>query len=189
LGVPSSNPGAPTKSLDAVLFGNAAATTAAPGGLLNGVTPLAASAATGIAGAAADLGALAGALGAAGYNAADMVVVTSPGRAVQLRALVESTDALTVGSAAVPATEVIAVAPSGIATGYLGVPQVETSKESTIVFDDAAPPPIGTPGSPPVVGAPTRSLLQQDLIGIKLRARAAWTAAPGAVALIQNPAW
>jgi hypothetical protein len=30
-------------------------------------------------------------------------------------------------------------------------------------------------------------LLQQDLIGIKLRACAAWTAAPGAVALIQNP--
>ena len=73
------------QSLDAALFSNAAATPSAPAGLLNGVVPIASAAKTGAEGVADDLGALAGAIGAAGINPDSAVFITTPTLAVKIR--------------------------------------------------------------------------------------------------------
>ena len=56
-------------------------------------------------------------------------------------------------------------------------------------FEDTTPLPIGTPGSPTTVAAPTRSAFQQDLVVIRVRARCAWAALPGAVQVINSVGW
>jgi len=47
-------------------------------------------------------------------------------------------------------------------------PRFDVSMEATLVFDDTAPAQLGTVGTPNVVGAPARSLWQQDTIGIRM---------------------
>jgi hypothetical protein len=54
-------------------------------------------------------------------------------------------------------------------------------------FDDTAPADIVDVGGTPA--APAKSLYQTDLIGIRVKANAAWCAAPGAVAVVENVAW
>jgi hypothetical protein len=86
-------------------------------------------------------------------------------------------------SLGLPSKTVVAVAPAGIASGYQGPPIIETGREALLHFDDSAPADIvDTVGT---VAAPSRSLFQTDLIGIRIKANAAWCAAPGSV----NVAW
>ena len=93
-------------------------------------------------------------------------------------------------SPVIPAGTVIAVAPEAIGSGYGGTPEVEVSKTPAAHFDDTSPQPIGTPGSPNVVAAPTRSLWQQDMLGIKLRMRCAWASLQrGAVQFMTATKW
>jgi hypothetical protein len=88
-------------------------------------------------------------------------------------------------SAYLPDGTLIGIVPAGLASGYQGQVDLETSLAATIVTDDSATPPqIGTPGTPPVVGAPTLSAFQAYLIVVKVRARMAWAVQPGAVALV-----
>jgi HK97 family phage major capsid protein len=75
------------QSLDAALFSNAAATSAAPAGILHGLTPIASAAKTGVEGVADDLALLTGAIGAAGINPDDAVFVTTPALATKIRVL------------------------------------------------------------------------------------------------------
>jgi hypothetical protein len=92
-------------------------------------------------------------------------------------------------SAYVPAGTVIAITPKGLAAGYAGIAEIETSTAATVVMDDTNPAPIGTPGTPPVVGAPALSAFQSGLIVIKVRGRCAWCVQPGAVAVVTGAAW
>ena len=85
---------------------------------------------------------------------------------------------------------VIAVVPEAIGSGYAGVPEVETSKQGTIHFEDTAPQRIGAVGSPNVVAAPTRSFFQQDMLGVKLGVKCAWASLqPGAVQFMTGILW
>jgi hypothetical protein len=58
------------------------------------------------------------------------------------------------------------------------------------VHFDSAPAAIGTPGSPAVVAAPTRSAWQTDVQMLKVRTKCAWaTVHPGAVQVVNSVTW
>jgi hypothetical protein len=173
-----------------VVFDNIAGAGTRPSGLLNGVTPIAATAGGGVNAMAGDLAALAGALTDAGVDAENMVVVTNPRQAVKLRLLAGPAFAyLVLGTSAVASGTVVGIAPAGVASGFDGAPRIEASTESTVNFD-SAPAQIGTVGSPNVVAAPTRSAWQTDTQSLKVRTKCAWaTVHPGAVAQITAATW
>src|SRR5215471_5728338 len=69
-------------------------------------------------------------------------------------------------------------------------PRFDVSQEATIVFDDTAPAQLGTVGTPNVVGAPARSLWQQDTIGIRMLLDINWgLRRSGIVAWTQAMTW
>lgn len=178
------------QSMDALLFSNAAATDAAPAGLLDGITAIPSAGTSGAEGIASDLALLGQSLADSGISADDMIIVTSAALAIKLRCLVsEKFSNEVLSSAAIPAGEVIAIAAGGLVTGYDGGVSIETSEEPTLVFEDAAPTDIGIPGAPNVVAAPTRSIWQTDSLAVKVRGRCAWAVHPGAVAWITGAAW
>jgi hypothetical protein len=53
-------------------------------------------------------------------------------------------------------------------------------------YEDTTPLQLATGG---VMASPTRNLLQQDLIALKLRARVAWAVLPGAIASVTGANW
>ena len=77
-------------------------------------------------------------------------------------------------SPALAANDLIAIACNGLASAVDAVPEVEASRVSTLHMEDATPLPIGTPGSPNTIAAPTRSLWQTDTVGLKIRFNADW---------------
>jgi hypothetical protein len=137
-----------------------------------------------------DLGALAGALSDAGVDTENMVIVTNPRQAVKLRLLAGPAFTYPVlGTSAVAVGTVVGIAPAGVASGFDGAPQIEASKESVIHYD-SAPAQIGTPGTPAVVAAPTRSAWQTDTKSLKVRTKCAWSVVhPGAVAQVTGATW
>ena len=179
---------AATKGLDAVVFGNAAADSKQPGGLRYGVTPLAASAGSGMEAAATDIGKAVAAIASAGIDGTDAVVVAPPDLAVKLALLAGPRFTNTViGSVTLPAGTVMVVAPVAIASGYAGTPEIATSIDVAIHYEDTAPLPIVDGAG--TVAVPVRSAFQEDLLVVKVRLRAAWAALPGAVQVLQNVNW
>jgi hypothetical protein len=124
---------AAAKSLDLYAFDANPAAATRPAGLLNGVTPLtAASIGTGggaMTAASWDIANMAGAMGDAMVNPANMVLICNPRQAYSL-AMSRGMQTLPVKvlmSPSVPAKTVIGVAPEAIATAYGGDPEVEVS--------------------------------------------------------------
>jgi hypothetical protein len=76
---------------------------------------------------------------------------------------------------------VAAFAPGALAAAYQDTPQVETSEQAVLHFEDSDPQPI--------LVSPTRSAFQQNLIAIKVRSRLAWGIEHGAVQLVENVSW
>ena len=176
------------EAIDAVLFGSAAETEEAPAGLLNGVVPIASSAATGAEGVADDMGLLAESVANAGINPDNMVIVTTPALAVKLKVLSSpkfTNDVLS--SAAIPDGTVIGIVPAGLAVGYSDAIQVQSSEDASIHYEDTSPQPIVSGAG--VAAAPTLSAFQQNLLVLKVRARAAWTIQPGAIAVVTGADW
>jgi hypothetical protein len=177
-------------SLDNVLFSTNAATTAAPAGLLHGVTPLSSSA-TGymLSNIAGDVGALAKAIADAGFNTDSMVLITNPQMAAEMRTQVGphfEYDILS--SVAIPDKEIIGLVPHGLWTGYGGDDiRIEASKETTLHFEDTTP--LAIVDGSGVIASPTRNAFQQDLIALKLRARCASAVLPGAIATVTLTNW
>jgi hypothetical protein len=182
---------ASTQSLDAIAFGTAAADSAQPAGLLNGLSPLTASADSGLLAMSADLGAMAGAMAAAGVDPEGMILVAAPQQAVALKLLAgPKFDSQVFGSTGLADGTVAAFAQGAVAAAFDGAPQVETSIEPCVYFEDSTPQAISTPGSPNTVAAPTRSAYQQDMTVIRVRAKATWAViAPGGAQVIQNVKW
>jgi hypothetical protein len=180
------------RSLDAVVFDANAADTTRPAGLLHNVTPI-----TGTASGAptadliaGDIGKLAQAFSDANINSENMVLVTSTSAfwKYQLTRGFAELPAPCIPSMSVPVGTVIAIAIEGVGSAYSGMPEIEIVKQPAVHFESATPQQIGT--SPNIVAAPTRSLWQQDLLGIKLRQRAAWAVLqPGSVQVITNANW
>jgi hypothetical protein len=181
---------AASKGLDAVVFGTAAADAKQPAGFRYGVTPLTASTGTGLEAAAADVAKAVGAMATAGIDGTDGVIIAPPELAVKLILLasVRFTNQV-LGSLALPSGIVMVVAPAGIASGYARMPEIGTSKDVAIHYEDTSPQPISTPDSPNTVAAPIRSAFQSDVIVVRVRLKAAWAALPGAVQVLTGVNW
>jgi hypothetical protein len=179
------------QAMDAALFSANAATAIAPAGILFGVPPItSAGGAGGPAGVAEDLGLLADRISQSGIAVDNLTIITSANLGTKLRVLAgpHFNDRI-LTSAYIPAGMVVGVIPEGLAVGYAGIAEIETSTAATVVMDDTAPPALGTPGSPPVVGAPSLSSFQSGLILIKVRGRCAWCVQSGSVAVITGASW
>jgi hypothetical protein len=182
---------ATAKSVDTAVFSADAADSTKPAGLLYNVTPLAA-ASTGsdTEKMATDIAALAAAIADADIAADDMVIVANTAQAAKLRLLSSPNFTNTIiGTNAIADGTLIAIAPAGVAVGYSGSPEIEASRDALIHFEDGTALPIGSVGSPNTVAAPTRSAFQTNAIVLKVRARCAWAALPGAVQVIAPVGW
>jgi hypothetical protein len=175
------------RAIDATAFGTAAADTTKPAGLLNGVTPLTAAVA-GVDAMADDLGALTGAIGAAGIDASNAVFVCGPREATILKTKAGvQFDFPILVTLGLPAKTIACFAPAGVASGYQDAPTIEVSKEAVLHMEAVAPLPlVDTTG---ILGIPQRSMFQTDVVAIKVRANAAWAVVPGAAQLVSAINW
>jgi hypothetical protein len=175
-------------ALDVVLFGNTAATAAAPAGIRNGINALAASGNADAFGAFfEDMATLLNAVGAVGGNG-PFFIVSSIGRAASasgrygsLKA--EGTDAMIipVASSAVGA-DIVVIAPQALAAAISPTPDMETASTGTLLMDSA---PTGTFGQ----AGPERSLFQSDSIALKMRWPVSWVLRNSAGVAWLTPAW
>jgi hypothetical protein len=180
------------QSQDAALFSaNPAVAGTSPAGILNGLTPLTSVGTSGGAAAVADdLGLLAGTISHHGIGIDDLIFITTAAIATKIRTLAGPFfQDVVLSSAAIPDGQIIAIVPQGLATGYSGEVQVETSIAAPLHFESATPLPIGTVGSPNVVAAPVHSAFQEYLIMVKIRGRMAWAVRPNAVCYMTGVAW
>jgi len=173
---------ATAKSVDAALFSANAATSSSPPGLLHGVTPIVPITGGGLSAMIQDIAALAAAIGAAGINPDNMVIITTPNLATKLRLQVGPKFNNTIlSSSAIPAGQVIAAVPEGIAVAYSGTVQIDSSRNAIIHEEDTAP--AAVPASP------TRSAFQTDVIILRVRAQCSWAAQSGAISVINGATW
>ena len=173
-------------ALDAALLDDVAGDDVRPAGLRHGITDTTASASTDPGEAMiVDLSGLAATVSVIG---GPIMFVTAPERAaaISLRAQRELPFPV-LGSPAVAADDVIAIATQGIASATDAVPEISSSRMATVHMDDA-PLPIADAAS--TIAAPTRSLWQSDTIGIKLRFGASWALRdPRALAWLSTTKW
>jgi hypothetical protein len=179
------------QSLDATMFSSAAAVVGtSPPGFLHGIAAIPSAGVTGPAGCAADLAALAQAIGSAGISPDDMVIIATPSLATKVRFFGgPHYDDKVFSSSYLSNGQLIGVIPSAVASGYAGVVDLETSLGALVHLEDTTPAPIGTPGSPNVVAAPAMSSFQSYVIVVKVRARAAWAIQPGGIATVSGAIW
>ncbi|MFH0297225.1 hypothetical protein AAFX91_08275 [Bradyrhizobium sp. 31Argb] len=175
------------RSVDTIGFDAKAGDAIRPPGLLHGVTPTAAAAA-GVDAMSEDLGALVAAIGSNGIDPSDAVFIAGPREAMILKTKTgPNFDHQVLMSLGLPAKTVVAAAPAGLASGVLGVPEIDTSKETVLHREDTSPGEIVS--SPGVSAAPSTSVFQSFLIAIRVRAECAWAAAQGSVQIVENVAW
>ncbi|RDJ12870.1 phage major capsid protein [Rhizobium grahamii] len=175
--------------IDTVLIGNTAATSIAPAGLLNGVTPLTPSAATDPATAvAADLSALAAAIVPAPTAPTFIMNGVQAASSGLLVAGIGGVDIIV--SDAVPAKTVICVDSADFASS-VDSGGINVSNDATIISrDDPAPVSQGASGASADTAAPHLSLFQVDCIGIKITEDVSWLMRrSGRVSYVTNIKW
>jgi hypothetical protein len=176
-------------AFDAAMFDNAAATTARPAGLLNGISALTASAKTGTEAFIEDIQNAASAV-AAVAGGGPIVFVMSPKQAVSALLRTTAFPFEILSSSALADKTIICCAANAIASAIDSAPRIEASDEATLVMQDSAPAQLGTVGTPPVVGAPARSLFATDEIGLRLVMEVSWSLRTAAgIAWIANVVW
>ena len=178
-------------ALDAFLIDNVAASTGVrPAGLLNGVTPITASAATLASDKMrADLNALAAAIEAAG-GGRNIVYIMNPAQARSLATAVTTTGDFLFGdasqatarfggklivSATCPAAKVIAIDAADFATATGDTPRFAVSTDATLHEEDTTPLALatGAQGSG-VLATPMRSLFQTDAVAVRMSMYVTW---------------
>jgi hypothetical protein len=178
------------KGIDAIALGNAAGDDTQPAGLFYGVTPIAPAPGGNapLENLATDIGNIAAAFANAGIDPNGMVIIASTKQAVTLKLLAgPKFDYAIISSTVLPDRTIAAFAPGGIAAAFEGQPQIDTSRELAMHFEDTTPLPIVDGGTP---AGPTRSMFQQDCIAIRVRDYLTWTVAgPGAVQRINLVNW
>ena len=179
------------RNFDHHVFDDVAADETRPAGLLNGVTALPPTAGGGSNAMTKDVANIVAAVAAAGGNADSVVFIASAAQATTLRMLSGPNFANPIlGTSGIADGTIVGVDPLAIATGYAGVPTVETAHHATAHFEDTNPQPLGTSGTPNVVAAPTRSGWQTNTLFLKIRMQATWaTLMPGTVQLVENVTW
>lgn len=166
-----------------VLFSADPASDIAPAGLLFDVTPLTAGASM-----SEDLAALVASIAAAGVDAESVVFIAAAAEAMKIKLSAGPHFNHGVISANIDPGTVIAIAADGFAVAGEGTPVVDASRQAVLHVANPAEM-ISTGGSPNAVGAPTVSTFQIDSIALRCIARMTWSAAPGAVAWIENVTW
>jgi hypothetical protein len=153
-------------TIDKVLFSTAAATTAAPAGLLNGITGLTPASGTDKGQIIIDdVEALATSVAPVAGNG-EIVLVASPDVAVALKLRLYGTvqwPVLTSGSLA--AKTVIAVACNAVVSAVEGAPRIDVSQDSTLV-PDTVPTEIVTAAG--TVAQSVGSVFQKDAVALRL---------------------
>ena len=154
------------RSLDSAVFGDDAATSEHPAGLLAGLTPITATAAGGSARDVmlADLSNLASAVGTGGSG--EVAFIMEAGRAAFARALAPELKSSILASGALPADRVIGVDPKSLATS-VGEVLIDRADSATLHMSDV-PLPIASVGTPNTVAAPTQSMFQAATIAVRL---------------------
>jgi hypothetical protein len=174
-------------ALDAVFFGSAAATAAAPAGIRNGIAALTPSASADVFGAFfEDIASLLNAVGVVGGKG-PFFIVSSIGRTASASARygsikAEGTNAtiIPIASSAV-GNDVIAIAPNALVAALSADADVETANAATLVMDTAPVAPNTT--------QVTKSMFQTDSIALKVRWPVTWALRnPAAVAWL-TPLW
>jgi hypothetical protein len=179
---------ATTRSLDGVVFDSNADDGIRPAGLLHGLAAQPASTSTGLAAIAADLASLAGAIGDAAVDAADMVIVANPRQAIQLKLLSgPKFDYPVFDTPMVPAKRIVAVAPLAVASAYSGVPTIEKKLNPAVHFEDTNPKLIVDAAGN--AAAPVLSGFQSGMISIRVRCWGAWSVVAPGVAYCDNVNW
>lgn len=176
-------------AIDAAVLSTAAATSSKPAGILNGLTPLAPSAATAFDACAEDLGALIGDI-AARNGGAHAMFIASPAQSMAIRFYTTETIPSS-GAVALPAKTVIAIEPSSFAT-IIGAPEFEVGTMATIHQEDTAPADIGSPPGatgPNVAAAPVKSMFQVDAIALKMTLWGDWCMRAPHVSYMNAVSW
>ncbi|MCZ8548696.1 phage major capsid protein [Mesorhizobium qingshengii] len=170
--------------VDRTLVDALPATIARPAGLLNGVVPIAASAAPDSGQAMVDdLKALVGQILALGGTVP--VLMASPLTAISLATLPSTLAIPTIFSPEIAPGTIIAVdAPSFVS--MMAAPEISQSNES-VVHESDTPLPLASGGG--VLATPIRSLWQTNTAGLLVRFDADWTVAGGRVAFISGATW
>ena len=172
------------KGLDQKLVSSDAETEEAPAGLLFGATQV-----DGSASMSADLSALVGQISSAEINTATGVVfIASPARAMSIELTAGSHwSHKIVASRLVTNDVVIAVVPSGILVAGDGTDvRIDISKQTVLHMADPASQivPIGGP-----ISAPSLSMMQQDLLALRVIMMINWAVAPGCVSYATGCTW
>jgi hypothetical protein len=175
-------------AIDRLLFGTAAASTAVPAGIRNGVAALTAATGGGTTAMMKDLGALVGAV--APIAGSQIVLIASPGEWAKLALMAGSEFRIPVlSSGALAAGTIMCVGTNVLAFAVSPVPEITSSFDALLHMDDA-PAQIGTAGSPATVAAPSRSLFQTDSVSLRVIFNANWALrAAGGVAWVSGVTW
>lgn len=159
--------------LDASLFdSNAAVPQLRPAGLRHAISPLTASTSTDPhAAMVADVATLVAAVSSVAGNQ-DVIFIVNPARAAAMELLTYGAQPFKLlASSAIALSDVICVAPQGLASAMGATPGIETFDQAVLHTEDGSPAPIGGPGG---VAAPSRSLWQTDCTGLRLRLPVSW---------------
>lgn len=180
-------------ALDKLVFSTTAVSAGiSPAGLLNSLVAKTASALTNLTEAMlADLETLGGAVCDLGSSGSNLIYVASPRQAVsanlRLRTVPGQQRVTVVPSHALADGVVVAIDPAAFVCSF-GVPTISASIDTTLVMNTVAAA-IGTAGSPPVVGAPTQSVWQQDLVALKVGLPATWVMRAPLIAFVTGVLW
>jgi hypothetical protein len=178
-------------ALDAALLDANAGDATRPPGLRNGISALTASTDPVRAEAmAADIAALVNAVAGVAGSAGALTFVAAPAQAAALRLWAPNTFRYEVlASSGLASGVVICIAPNALVSAVDPAPRFEISKEATLHLD-TAPLPIGSPGSPATVAAPTENLFQLDAVGLRMIMQVAWALRnAGGLAWLQTTRW
>jgi HK97 family phage major capsid protein/HK97 family phage prohead protease len=191
-------------SLDAVLIDTNAATSVRPAGLLNGVTPISATAGGGFAAAVADLSAMVKAMAA--QNALRTPVwIMNPGDVASLGLIPTSTgdfafrDELNNGrllgyplisSSHMTVDNIILLDAADFFSATGDTPNFAVSDQATLHFEDTTPLQIAVVGTPNTVAAPVRSMFQTDSVALRMTLDVNWAMRrTGVVQTISGITW
>jgi hypothetical protein len=175
-------------TLDSYVFDNVAASSTRPAGLLNGLSTLGATAGGGLSAIVGDLGKIADNAAAAGGDPDSLMLFCGVTAAIKLRLQAGPRfDYPIIGTTALGDDSIVGIIPSGVYSGFEGTPSVETSREATVVMEDASVEALSAGGT---VADSARSLWQTDSFALWIRQKCAWgVLVSGAVSLITGVSW
>ncbi len=168
------------EAVEILFFSNIAQTSWSPAGVLLGATVVPPGASF-----SADVQGLMSAI----TPAVTPVFVASPGRraAIAASGALASFDYELLSSSVLADDRMVALDADALLFGA-GTPSFKFGREATLV-EDTDPAPFSTPGSPPTIAAPIRSLWQTNTASLKCTLPISWIRAGGTAAVVTGITW